>query len=106
MKLRTALSVVSMAVFANSASAAASDKQSELVIVDIKAVAGEIARNARLEASEIPLTIRAPVDIAAKACGIPPSVLGAQGGQGGVSCAATTTFPALERLVKNRDRQQ
>lgn len=73
------------------------------VIVDIKAIAEEIARNAKVEASEIPLTVRAPVDVAAKVCDVSPDVLRTQHG---LSCTATRTSPALERLVRMRRQQQ
>lgn len=96
----------STTVLVMTASPSAFAQQAELVIVDIQAIAADVAKNADVEASEIPLTVRAPVDVAAKACGVSPDVLRALGGQGGVSCTATTTSPALERLVQIRRRQQ
>ena len=108
MKPGTALlaTFFSITVLVMTASPSAFAQQDGLVIVDIKAIAAEIAKNANVEASEIPLTVRASVDVAAKACGVSPDILRAQAGQGGVSCAATTTSPALERLVQTRRRQQ
>ena len=98
--------LLSAAVLVTTAAPFVLAQQSSLVIVDIKPIAAEIARNANVEASEIPLTVQAPVDVAAKACGVSANVLREQAGQGGVSCAATTTSPALERLVQVRRREQ
>lgn len=108
MKPDTALPAAffSIAVLVMTAPPSALGQRGGLVIVDIKPIAAEIARNAKVEASEIPLTVQAPTDVAAKACGISPDVLRAQGGKGGVSCTATTTSPALERLVQTRRREQ
>lgn len=81
--------------------------QSEvLLIVDIKPVAAQVAKNLDVEATRLPLTVQAPLDVAASACAIPVSVLGAQGGAGAVGCTATATSPALEQLVKIRLQQQ
>lgn len=88
------------------APASALAQQTELVIVDIKAVAEDIAKNIDVQASLIPLTVQTPIDVAANVCHVPASVLGAQGGSGGVSCAAMVTSPALERLVRAKLSQQ
>lgn len=96
----------SAAVFSMTTFAPGLAQQTELVIVDIKAVAEDIARNVNVEASEIPLTVRAPLDVAAKVCGVAAELLRAQGARGGASCAATTTSPALERLVQTKSREQ
>lgn len=77
-----------------------------LLIVDIKPVAAQVAKNLNVEATRVPLTVQAPIDVAANACAIPASVLGAQGGAGAVGCTATATSPALEQLVKIRLQQQ
>ncbi len=81
-------------------------QQAALVIVDIKAVAADVAKNINVQASKIPLTVQAPVDVAASVCRVPANVLRAQGGDGSASCAATTTSAALERLVRAKLRQQ
>ncbi|MEC4717896.1 hypothetical protein RY831_01920 [Noviherbaspirillum sp. CPCC 100848] len=77
-----------------------------LLIVDIKPVAAQVAKNLDVEATRVPLTVQAPIHVAASACAIPASVLGAQGGAGAVGCTATATSPALEQLVKIRLQQQ
>ena len=77
-----------------------------LLIVDIKPVAAQVAKNLNVEATRVPLTVQAPLDVAASACAIPASVLGSQGDAGAVGCTATATSPALEQLVKIRLQQQ
>jgi len=72
------------------------------VIVDIKPVSLDVANNLRVEASQIPLTIQAPLEVAAKVCGVAATTLGAQGGNGAVGCLATTSSPALEKLVQEK----
>jgi len=91
---------------AQPASQAGLGRDDILLIVDIKPVAAQVAKNLNVEATRIPLTVQAPLDVAANACAIPVSVLGAQGGAGAVGCTATATSPALEQLVKIRLQQQ
>jgi hypothetical protein len=77
--------------------------QEPVIIIDIKAVADQIAQNIGADASLLPLTVQAPVNIAAEVCGVPMTVLGMQGSSSGaVGCAATTTSRALEKIVKAR----
>lgn len=72
------------------------------VVVDIKAVSFDVAKNLRVEPSQIPLTVQVPLDVAAKVCGVAATTLGAQGGSGAVGCLATTSSPALEKLVEEK----
>ncbi|HYD97224.1 MAG TPA: hypothetical protein VEC01_18005 [Noviherbaspirillum sp.] len=92
------------------ASASSPPQEFGLVIVDIKTVATDIAKNIGVQASLIPLTVQVPVSVASGVCGIPETVLGAQGGApgeaAGVSCEATTTSPQLEQFVRTKVRQQ
>lgn len=81
--------------------------QQPVVIVDIKAVVNQIGQNIDAEASLLPLTVQAPIHVAAKVCGVPASVLGAQGGaSGAVGCEATATSPELEKIVRARIRKE
>jgi len=91
---------------AQSPAATGAGQNEVLLIVDIKPVAAQVAKNLAVEATRLPLTVQAPLEVAAAACAIPASVLGAQGGAGAVGCTATATSPALEQLVKTRLQQQ
>jgi hypothetical protein len=75
------------------------------VIVDIKSVSLDVAKNIRVEPSQIPLTVQAPLEVAAMVCDVAATTLGAQGGSGAVGCMATKSSPALEKLVQEKLRQ-
>lgn len=81
--------------------------QEPVIIVDIKAVVNQIGQNIDAEASLLPLTVQAPVHVAAEVCGVPENVLGAQGSSSGaVGCAATITSRELEQIVRAKLRKE
>lgn len=73
-------------------------QQSGLVNVDISNVANNIAKNINVDVSQIPVTVQAPIGIAANVCGVNANVLARQGA-GLASCTATTTSTALNQIV-------
>lgn len=80
-------------------------QQSDLVTVDIKNVANNIAQNLGVDVSQIPLTVQVPVGVAANVCGMDASALTAQargGGGGGGTCTATNTTSALDQTVQQQ----
>ena len=76
-------------------------QQSGLVNVDISNVANNIARNINVDVSQIPVTVQAPIGIAANVCGVNANVL-AQQGAGAAQCTATSTSNALDNLVQRQ----
>jgi hypothetical protein len=82
--------------------ASSPSQQIPVIVVDIETVADQVAKNIRVDASKLPLTVQAPLEVAAEVCGMDKSVLRAQGQSGAVSCAATTTSRALERIVRSK----
>ncbi len=76
-------------------------QQSGLVNVDISNVANNIARNINVDVSQIPVTVQAPIGIAANVCGVNANVL-AQQGTGAAQCTATSTSNALDNLVQRQ----
>ena len=76
-------------------------QQSGLVNVDIRNVANNIARNINVDVSQIPVTVQAPIGIAANVCGVNANVL-AQQGTGAAQCTATSTSNALDNLVQRQ----
>ena len=78
-------------------------QQSGLVNVDISNVANNIARNINVDVSQIPVTVQAPIGIAANVCGVNANVL-AQQGVGAAQCTATSTSNALDNLVQRQIR--
>lgn len=83
---------------------AAHAQQSGLVNVDISNVANNIAQHLQVDVSQIPLTVQAPVGVAANVCGVNANVL-AQQGAGLANCTATTTSTALNQIVQRQIRQ-
>ncbi len=73
-------------------------QQSGLVNVNVSNVANNIAKNINVDVSQIPVTVQAPIGIAANVCGVNANVL-AQQGAGLASCTATTTSTALNQIV-------
>jgi hypothetical protein len=81
--------------------------QEPVVIVDIKAIANQLAQNIDAEESQLPLTVQAPIPVATKVCNVPATVLGAQGdSSGAVGCTATTSSPELEKIVRTKIRKE
>lgn len=85
---------------------AAVAQQSDIVTVDIKNVANNIAQNLSVDASQIPLTVQVPVVVAANVCGVDVKVLAEQARGGGGSCSANSTTSALDQTVQQQIKKQ
>jgi hypothetical protein len=77
-------------------------QQSGVVNVDIKNVANNIAQNLKVAVSQIPVTVQAPVSVAATVCGVAANVLGTQAAAGNATCTATSTNTALNEIVQQQ----
>lgn len=77
-------------------------QQSGLVNVRIQNVANDIARNINVDVSQIPVTVQAPIGIAATVCGVGANVLGQQRDSGTATCDASSTSSALDQLVQRQ----
>ena len=55
-----------------------------------------------LSNNNVPITVQAPISVAANVCGIPVAVLASQKNKGGGSCTATSGSSALARLVSQQ----
>jgi len=73
--------------------------QGTLVNVDVHNVANNIAKNINVDVSQVPVTVQAPIAVAATVCGVAANVLGTQGASGNAACTATSTSGALDQLV-------
>lgn len=98
---RNLLAAVASAVLLGLASGA-SAQQSGVVNVDIRNVANNIAKNINVDVSQIPVTVQAPVSVAATVCGVAAAVLSQQVASGNASCTATSTSAALEQIVQTQ----
>lgn len=67
-----------------------------LVRVDLSGVATNLAKELKVEVSQVPTTVEIPARVAASVCKVKEDTLrGAQG----ASCTAETIDPELERIV-------
>jgi|KBSSwiStaDraftv2_1062776.scaffolds.fasta_scaffold826671_2 hypothetical protein len=74
-----------------------------LVNVSINNVANDIARNLSVDVNRIPVTVQAPIAVAAAVCGVTVGVLSTVvPGAPAPSCTATTTNPALNAIVQRQ----
>lgn len=89
--IKTVLAAISSAA-ALSITPAAFAQQSGLVNVDIRNVANNIAKNINVDVSQIPVTVQAPVSVAATVCNVAADVLGGQVASGSGSCTAGKHF--------------
>jgi hypothetical protein len=76
-------------------------QQEGLVVVNIKNVANDIAKNLSVDVSQIPVTVQAPIGVAANVCGVAANVLGTQAA-GAAPCDAKTTSTALNQIVQKQ----
>jgi hypothetical protein len=95
----TFAAIMSAPVFSMAPTAFA--QQSGVINVDTHNVANNIAEHIHVDASRIPVTVQAPIGVAASVCNVAANVLDAQGGSGGGrSCTAQTTSTALDQAVQ------
>ncbi len=71
-----------------------------LVNVDLKLVANRIAENLKLDVSQIPLSIQAPVPVAANVCSVEQMLMARRAEGGGAGCTADHTTSALDAIVE------
>lgn len=96
--IKTILAAISSVAVLSMAPAAFA-QQSGLVNVDIRNVANNIAKNINVDVSQIPVTVQAPVSVAATVCNVAADVLGGQVASGSGSCTAQSTSSALDQIV-------
>lgn len=104
MKPWTAIRLALATALLPSLMATAQAQQSGLVNVDISNVANNIAQNINVDVSQIPVTVQAPIGIAANVCGVNANVLARQGA-GAALCTATSTSTALNQIVQRQIKQ-
>jgi len=79
-----------------------SAQQSGVVNVELRNVANNIAKNINVDVSQIPVTVQAPVSVAATVCGIEAAVLTQQAAGGNATCTAKSTSSALDQIVQTQ----
>ncbi len=96
--------IASLLALAALAAGPALSQQSGLVNVSLNNVANIIAQNLSVDVSQIPVSVQAPIGVAATVCGIDANVLARQAQGGTANCAATTTSTALNQIVQRQIR--
>ena len=102
----TALSKLSLAVPCLAAllslSAPVSAQDSGLVNVDLRnaKILNNIANHLNINVSNVPITVQAPISVAAAVCGVSVDVLSNAINRGGASCYAQSTSGALTKIVQ------
>ena len=81
----------------------ASAQQVGLVNVDLRnaRVLSNIANGLNVAVSNIPITVQAPISVAAAVCQVTVAVLSTAINKGGASCYAQSTSSALNKIVQN-----
>ncbi len=73
-----------------------------LVNVNVSNVNTQIAKDINVNVSQVPVTVQAPIDVAAAVCGVAVDVLTSQVQQGNNTCTAKTTNSALDQIVQQQ----
>jgi hypothetical protein len=82
-------------------------QQSGLVNVNLSNIRADIAKDINVDVSQIPVTVQAPIGVAANVCGVDANVLAQQRKEGGdLSCDATSTNEALNQIVQRQLKRQ
>ena len=77
-----------------------------LVNVNVSNIKADIAKNINVDVSQVPVTVQAPIDVAAAVCGVAVNVLTSQVQQGNNTCTAKSTNTALNQIVQNQIKSQ
>jgi hypothetical protein len=72
---------------------------SGLVVVNLSNIKLEVAKNINVDVSQIPVTVQAPIDVAAVVCGVSVGVLSDQSKSGSPTCTAKTDTDAINNIV-------
>lgn len=82
-------------------------QQSGLVNVNLSNIRADIAKDINVDVSQIPVTVQAPIGVAANVCNVDANVLAQQSKQGGdATCDATSTNTALNQIVQRQIKAQ
>lgn len=87
-----------------SVSTAASAQSAGLIVVNVDLrnarILNNLARDLSVNVSDIPITVQAPVNVAAIVCQIDATILAQSFNRGGSSCYAQQTSSQLNRIVR------
>jgi len=84
----------------------AQQQQEGLVNVNLGEIRADIAKNVNLNASQLPLTVQVPIDVAATACDVSVNDLKDQAKSGAPKCIAKKDTHALDRIVQRELKKE
>ncbi|MHA6344836.1 hypothetical protein [Roseivivax sp. CAU 1761] len=100
--LVSAMGLAAAPAFAQDVNASPKVNANNLVNVNVENVANDLAENLSVDVSDIPVTVQAPIGVAANVCDVDANVL-AQGGEDApADCDAKNTSQALSQVVKKQ----
>jgi len=102
MVTRRCIAIAAFAAISVSGAAFAQPKQSGLVNVDLSNFRADIAKDINVNASQVPVNVQVPVDVAATVCGVDANVLARQGVGSTPSCQAKNKSQALNDVVQRQ----
>jgi hypothetical protein len=102
MKTRRCIAIAALTAISLSGAAFAQPKQSGLVNVDVSNLRPEIAKDINVNASQIPVNVQVPVDVAATVCGVDANVLARQAIGSAPSCQAKNKSQALNDILQRQ----
>lgn len=100
----TAIMFVSVAGFAQVANNQVA--ANNLVNVNLSDIKLDVAKNINVDVSQVPVTVQAPIDVAAAVCGVSVDALTSQVQQGNNTCKATTDNAAINTIVQDQLKNQ
>lgn len=77
-------------------------QQDGLVNVNLTDINVDIAEDINVNVSQIPVTVQAPIGVAATVCDVNANVLAEQERNGGAECTAENTSQALNEIVQRQ----
>ena len=101
MKMRRCIAIAVVSLGLGGAFAAQA-QQSGLVNVDLSNLKADIAKDINVNASQIPVNVQVPVDVAATVCGVDANVLARQAVGSAPSCQAKNKSQALNDVVQRQ----
>ena len=104
LKLWVSSSIVAVALVGGMAMSATA-QQSGLVNVNTGSIAEGLAIDLDVDVSQIPITVQAPIGIAANVCNVAANVLAQAAQRGSAECDAQTTSTAFNRIVQRQISQ-
>lgn len=93
---------LALALGISTAAFAQQQQQEGLVNVSLTNVANDIARDLSIDVSQVPVSVQAPIGVAANVCGVDANVLAKQAKSGDAACDAKSTSQALNQIVQRK----